>query len=59
MNPRASPFPAAFLARIAAGRETNVADGARWARTSHTVEPETRGVAAIHDRYGRWAELAS
>ena len=58
-EPEGAARGAAFLARIAAGIDANISDGARWARTSHTVEPDARGIAALQDRYGRWAELAS
>ena len=49
---------AAFLARLAAGLETNLADGARWARHERTVEPREPWVEAASVRYARFVELA-
>jgi xylulokinase len=50
---------AAFLGRIAAGLETTIADGARWARTGQTVEPDPAWAEPIADRYQRFLELGS
>jgi xylulokinase len=50
---------AAFLARLAAGFETNLADGARWVRHGEHVEPDPAWRAAVDDRYARFSELAS
>lgn len=50
---------AAFLARLAAGLETNLADGGRWARTARTVDPREEWQDAAAARYERFCELAS
>ncbi|WP_407688465.1 xylulokinase [Mycobacterium sp. HUMS_1102779] len=50
---------AAFLARMAAGLETSIADAARWARTGRVVEPRPAWAAAVEDRYHRFLELGS
>jgi xylulokinase len=48
---------AAFLARMAAGLETSIADAARWARTEHIVDPDPAWAVAVEDRYGRFLQL--
>ncbi len=50
---------AAFLARMAAGLETTIADAARWARTERIVEPEPAWAGAVEDRYQRFLELGT
>lgn len=50
---------AAFLARMAAGLETSIADAARWARTGRVVEPRRAWAGAVEDRYQRFLELGS
>ncbi len=50
---------AAFLARMAAGLETTIADAARWARTERIVEPDPAWAGPIEDRYQRFQELGS
>jgi xylulokinase len=49
---------AAFLARMAVGRESSITDAARWARTERVVEPHPRWVGPMEDRYRRFLELA-
>lgn len=49
---------AAFLARMAVGLETTIADAARWARTERIVEPDPAWASAVEDRYQRFQELA-
>ena len=56
--PEGAALGAAFMARVAAGLEANMNDGARWARTSHTVEPDPAWTAAADQRYRRFRELA-
>jgi xylulokinase len=56
--PEGGALGAAFLARMAAGLETQMSDAARWARTSHIVEPEPTWANAVADRYGRFCEAA-
>lgn len=48
---------AAFLARMAVGLESSIADAARWASTERIVEPHPAWAAAIEDRYRRFLEL--
>jgi len=50
---------AAFLARMAAGLETSIADAARWARTGRVVAPRRAWAGAVEDRYHRFLELGS
>jgi xylulokinase len=52
--PEGAALGAAFTARIAAGLETSVTDARRWARTSHTVEPDPAWVDAAASRYERF-----
>jgi len=56
--PEGGALGAAFLARMAAGLETSTSDAARWARTSHVVEPNAKWVNAVADRYARFCEVA-
>jgi xylulokinase len=50
---------AAFLARMAAGLETTIADAARWVRTGRIVQPDPAWGSAVEDRYQRFLELGS
>ncbi|MDQ1459913.1 MAG: xylulokinase [Actinomycetota bacterium] len=56
--PEGGALGAAFLARVAAGLETSMNDGARWARTSHVVDPDPAWANAAADRYARFCEVA-
>jgi xylulokinase len=56
--PEGGALGAAFLARLAAGLETSMADGARWARTDRIVEPRPAWVDAMAARYDRFCALA-
>ena len=49
---------AAWFARMAAGLETSMSDAARWARTSHRVEPDRAWLAAVDERYRVYRDLA-
>src|SRR6185312_1219679 len=49
---------AAFLARMAAGLETTIADAARWVRTERVVEPDPAWAAAVQNRYQRFLQMA-
>jgi xylulokinase len=49
---------AAFIARMAAGFESSVADAARWASTERIVEPDEAWAVPVRDRYDRFLELA-
>lgn len=55
--PEGAALGAAFLARIAVGLETTIADAGRWARTERIVEPDPAWAAAVEDRYRRFLEL--
>jgi xylulokinase len=57
--PEGGALGAAFLARIAAGLETSVADAARWAKRDHTVDPDPAWTGPVSDRYSRFLEVAS
>ncbi len=56
--PEGAALGAAFLARMAAGLETSIADAARWASVERTVEPDPAWTGPMEDRYGRFLELA-
>lgn len=56
--PEGAALGAAFMARVAAGLETAMGDGSRWARTSHTVEPDPAWAGPVADRYRRFRDLA-
>jgi len=56
--PEGGALGAAFLARLAAGLETSLADAARWARTDHRVEPNPAWLEPVAARYQRFLELA-
>ncbi len=57
-EPEGAARGAAFLARLAAGLETDLNESARWARTGRVVEPDRRWAAAAADRYHRFVELS-
>lgn len=57
--PEGAALGAAFLARMAVGLETGIADAARWAATERVVEPDPTWTSAIEDRYQRFLELGS
>ena len=50
---------AAFLARMAVGLETTIADAARWASTDRVVDPDPGWAVAMGDRYQRFLELGN
>jgi xylulokinase len=50
---------AAFLARMAAGLETTIADAARWAAIDRVVDPDPGWAEPIEDRYQRFLELGN
>jgi xylulokinase len=56
--PEGGALGAAWFARMAAGLETSMTDAARWARTSHRVEPDREWVDACTARYERYRALA-
>jgi xylulokinase len=54
--PEGAALGAAWLARMAAGLESSISDGARWARWSTPVEPRPEWAEAAARRYARWSE---
>lgn len=54
--PEAAALGAAWLARMAAGLETSISDGKRWARLSEPVEPRPGWAEAAAERYDRWRQ---
>ncbi|MGA9489892.1 MAG: FGGY-family carbohydrate kinase [Mycobacterium sp.] len=50
---------AAFLGRMAVGRESAITDAARWASIASVVEPRQEWVEPVAERYRRFRELAS
>ncbi|MFN8019592.1 MAG: FGGY-family carbohydrate kinase [Acidimicrobiales bacterium] len=63
--PEGAALGSAFMARCVAGLEPSdspwgpsMADGRRWARTSHRVEPDERWVGPASRRYERFLELS-
>ncbi|KLO43495.1 xylulose kinase [Mycobacterium nebraskense] len=57
--PEGAALGAAFLARMAAGLETSIADAARWVSTESVVEPDPAWAHAVEDRYRRFLELGN
>jgi xylulokinase len=57
--PEGGALGSAFLARMAAGLETKMVDGARWARTGRRVEPHASWHQAMEARYQRFLELSA
>ena len=55
--PESAALGAAFAARLVAGLETDLADGARWAATAHIVEPDARWMGPVGERYRRFETL--
>ncbi|WP_428342237.1 xylulokinase [Mycobacterium sp.] len=50
---------AAFLGRMAVGRESAFTDAARWAATERMLEPSPAWLQPVQERYHRFLELAS
>ena len=50
---------AAFLGRMAVGKESAITDAARWAAIERVVEPSPAWVDPVQERYRRFLELAS
>lgn len=57
-EPEGAARGAAFLARMACGMESDVAEAARWASTSVLMEPRSEWVGPVADRYQRFLELS-
>ena len=56
--PEGAALGAAFMARVAAGLEPDMAAGARWAKTAGRVDPDPVWADAVNERYRRFRELA-
>ena len=52
--PEGAALGAAFLARMAVGRENSMDDAARWARCSVPVVPDPAWMSAADERYQLW-----
>lgn len=57
--PEGGALGAAFVARVAAGLETELAAASRWARTATTVRPDPAWRRAVERRYRRFLELSA
>lgn len=55
--PETAAQGAAFMARLAAGLDTDLAESARWIATSRIVEPDPTSVTHASHRYTRFREL--
>jgi xylulokinase len=56
--PEGAALGAAFLARMAVGLETSIADAARWSSTERIVEPNPAWAEPMQPRYKRFLELS-
>ncbi len=56
-TPESAALGAAFAARLVAGLETDLAGGARWARTAPVVEPDAGWTGPAEQRYRRFESL--
>ena len=56
--PEGGALGAAFLARMAAGLESDMRDAARWARTERIVEPDPAWVRHTNERFARFSVIA-
>jgi xylulokinase len=56
--PEGGALGSAFLARMAVGKEQNMVDAARWARTGRRVEPDPAWLGAVEERYQEFIELS-
>jgi xylulokinase len=56
--PQGAALGAAYLARVAAGLEADASGAGRWARTSHSVDPDDAGATAAAGRYDRYRALS-
>ena len=50
---------AAFLSRMAVGRESSITDAARWAAVERIVQPDPAWTGPMEDRYGRFLQLGA
>ena len=57
--PEGGALGSAFIARCVAGLETQMGDGARWARIGRRIEPDATWNAAANERYKIFRELSA
>ena len=57
-EPETGAIGAAFCARITAGLDSDLRDGARWARPTRRFEPQPEWADGVKRRYSRFRELA-
>ena len=55
--PEGAALGASYLARMAAGLETDLDGADRWAKVGRRTEPEPEWVRCAHERYTRFVEL--
>ena len=55
--PEGGALGTAYLARVAAGLESDASGAGRWARTSHRVDPDPAWADECAERYERFVEL--
>jgi len=55
--PEGAALGAAFLARMAAGLESDFSVAASWAKRGRTIDPDPGWVNAVSDRYRHVVEL--
>jgi xylulokinase len=58
-NPEGGAIGSAFMARCVAGLEKSTSSAGRWARTSHTVEPDAAAHDAATVRYEKFRALTA
>lgn len=56
-EPEGAAIGAAYMARVTAGLETDIAGAARWARPTSRIEPADDWVAAVDVRYREFRRL--
>ena len=59
LEPETAAIGAAFTARITAGLESDLRDGARWKRRTRRFEPSRDWADSVNRRYTRFRELAA
>lgn len=57
-EPEGAARGAAYLARISAGLESDLAGAARWASTDRVVDPDDHWSRHVAERYARFVELS-
>jgi len=57
--PETAALGAAFMARLAVGADTDLAEAARWVATEHVVQPDDAGVRASAERFRCFVERSA